>query len=140
MMGKHLQQERREFLYSLLLKTEGWVEQVDIATKMYPKYYSGWDEGHFHDSSARVIMTDDIQKINEDPSFEKIIIYSTDGIKIASEEDIGDYLKTQYTAVFRKLKRIRNIERKAGLDGQIKADFDGKANRIIEVFKKEAVL
>lgn len=139
-MSKHTQQERREVLYSLLLKTEGWVEQEDIAANMYPTYYSGWDEGHFHDSQARTRMTDDIQAINEDPNFEKIIIYSVEGIKIATEEDIDGFLKSQYSAIFRKLKRIRNIERKAGLDGQIKADFDGHANRIIEAFKREAVL
>lgn len=139
-MSKSVHQERRERLYSLLLKEEGWVEQEEIATKMYPAYYSAWDEGHFHDSNARVLMTDDIQNINEDPTFEKIIIYSTYGIKIATEEDIDGYLKSQYSAIFRKLKRIRNIERKAGLDGQIKADFDGHANRIIEAFKREAVL
>jgi hypothetical protein len=139
-MSKTIHQERRETLYSLLLKTEGWVLQEEIAAKMYPKYYADWDEGHFHDSGARARMTDDIQLINNDPNFEKIIICSNDGIKIATEEDIDGYLKSQYSALFRKLKRIRNIERKAGLDGQIKADFDGHANRIIEAFKREAVL
>ena len=139
-MSKHTQQERRELLYSLLLKEDGWVEQEEIAAKMYPKLYSSWDAGHFHDSHARVRMTEDIQGINNDPNFEKIIICSVDGIKIAAEEDIDSYLKSQYSAIFRKLKRIRNIERKAGLDGQIKADFDGKAHRIIEAFKREEVL
>ncbi len=139
-MSKNMHQERRERLYSLLLKEDGWVEQEDIAAKMYPTYYAAWDEGHFHDSRARVRMTEDIQIINNDPTFEKIIIHSVDGIKIATEEDIDSYLKSQYSAIFRKLKRIRNIERKAGLDGQIKADFDGHANRIIEAFKREAVL
>lgn len=139
-MSKKMHQERREILYSLLLKTDGWVAQEDIAAKMFPKYYAGWDEGHFHDSRTRVKMTEDIQAINEDSSFEKIIIHSVDGIKIATEEDIDIYLNSQYSEIFRKLKRIRNIERKAGLDGQIKADFDGHANRIIEAFNREAVL
>lgn len=139
-MSKHTHQERRERLYSLLLKEDGWVAQEEIAAKMYPDFYSGWDEGHFHDSRARVRMTEDIQAINEDSSFEKIIIHSVDGIKIASEEDIDSYLNSQYSEIFRKLKRIRNIERKAGLDGQIKADFNGHANHIIEAFNREAVL
>lgn len=139
-MSKNIHQERREVLYSLLLKEDGWVEQEEIAAKMYPEFYSAWDEGHFHDSPVRVLMTRDIQTINEDSSFEKIIIHSVDGIKIATEEDIDDYLQSQYSEIFRKLKRIRNIERKAGLDGQFKADFDGCANHIIEAFKREAVL
>ena len=139
-MSKNLQKERRETLYSLLLKEDGWVEQEDIAAEMYPKYYLGWDEGHFHDSHARVLMTKDIQAINNDPAFEKIIIHSVDGIKIATEEDIDVYLESQYSEIFRKLKRIRNLERKAGLDGQIKAGFDGLANHIIEAFKREAIL
>lgn len=138
-MSKNMKQERRERLYSLLLKENGWVEQECIAALMFP-HYSNYDEGHFHDSRARVLMTKDIQAINEDSSFEKIIIHSVDGIKIASEEDIDIYLNSQYSEIFRKLKRIRNIERKAGLDGQVKVDFDGHANRIIEAFKREAVL
>lgn len=138
-MSKTIHQERRETLYSLLLKEEGWVEQECIAALMFP-YYSDYDEGHFHESSARYLMTTDIQAINSDPNYEKIIICSNVGIKIATEEDIDGYLKSQYSVLFRKLKRIRNIERKAGLDGQIKADFDGHANRIIEAFKREAVL
>lgn len=139
-MSKNIHQERRERLYSLLLKEDGWVEQEYIAAKMYHDFYSVWDEGHFHDSRARSLMTRDIQAINSDPNFEKIIIHSVDGIKIASEEDIDIYLNSQYSEIFRKLKRIRNIERKAGLDGQVKVDFDGHANRIIEAFKREAVL
>lgn len=138
-MSKNMKQERRERLYSLLLKENGWVEQECIAALMFP-HYSNYDEGHFHDSRARVLMTKDIQAINSDPNYEKIIICSNVGIKIATEEDIDSYLKSQYSALFRKLKRIRNLERKAGLDGQIKADFDGHANRIIEAFKREAVL
>lgn len=139
-MSKNIHQERREALYSLLLKTEGWVEQEDIAIQMCPKYYTGWDEGHFHDSTTRILMTKDIQAINNDLNFEKIIIHSVDGIKIATEEDIDGYLKSQYSEIFSKLKRIRNIERKVSLDGQVKTDFDGHADRIIEAFKREAVL
>ena len=139
-MSKNTHQERRERLYSLLLKEDGWVEQEKIAIKLYPLYFEDWDEGNFHDSKARKLMSKDIQAINEDPAFEKIIIHSVDGIKIASEEDIDAYLKSQYSEIFRKLKRTRNIERKAGLDGQIKAGFDGLANHIIETFKREAVL
>jgi hypothetical protein len=139
-MSKNLHQERREVLYSLLLKAKDWELQEDIAAKMFPKYYSGWDEGHFHDSRARVRMTDDIQNINNDPNFEKIIICSVDGIKIATKEDIDDYLKSQYSALFRKLKRIRNIERKASLDGQIKINLKNDNNiNFVEAFK-EAVL
>ena len=138
-MSKNMKQERRERLYSLLLKENGWVEQECIAALMFP-HYSNYDEGHFHDSRARVLMTRDIQAINSDSNFEKIIIHSEHGIKIATEEDISGYLKSQYSEIFRKLKRIRNIERKAGLDGQIKAGFDGLANHIIEAFKREAIL
>lgn len=140
-MSKDMHQERREHLYSLLLKENGWVLQEDIAAKMYPQHYSGWDEGHFHDSRARVKMTEDIQHINNDTDFEKIIICSADGIKIASREDIEAFLKSQYSALFRKLKRIRNIERKASLDGQIKINLTNDNNiNFVEAFLKEAVL
>ena len=138
-MSKNTHQERRERLYSLLLKAEGWELQEAIAAKMFPKYYSGWDEGHFHDSPTRKKMTEDIQAINNDPDFEKIIICSPDGIKIASEDDIDDYLRSQYSSLFRKLKRIRNIQRKACLDGQAKININGNEKQFVEAFK-EAVL
>lgn len=137
-MSKNTGQERRERLYSLLLKENGWVEQECVAALMFP-YYSDYDEGHFHESASRYLMTTDIQSINNDPNFEKIIICTNEGIKIAEEAEIEGYLKSQYSALFRKLKRIKNVERKASLDGQLKADFDGHANHIIEAFKREVI-
>lgn len=139
-MSKHMHQERRDVLYSLLLKTDGWQLQEDIAEKMFPTYYSGWDKGHFHESRARVRMTEDIQAINNDPNLEKIIICSVDGIKIASKDDIDGYLKSQYAALFRKLKRIRNIERKASLDGQIKINLKNDNSISFVEALKEAIL
>ena len=137
-MSKKAGQERRERLYSLLLKENGWVEQECVAALMFP-YYSDYDEGHFHESASRYLMTTDIQSINNDPNFEKIIICTNEGIKIAEEAEIEGYLKSQYSALFRKLKRIRNIQRKASLDGQTKININGNEKQFVEAFK-EAVL
>ena len=137
-MSKKAGQERRERLYSLLLKENGWVEQECVAALMFP-YYSDYDEGHFHESASRYLMTTDIQSINNDPNFEKIIICTNEGIKIAEEAEIEGYLKSQYSALFRKLKRIRNIQRKASLDGQTNININGNEKQFVEAFK-EAVL
>lgn len=94
-----------------------WTPQKDIADALmwwYPLY----DENKFHDSNARMLMTKDIQAINESNEVQKVIISGNRGIKIANREEFSRYIKRQYSSVFRRLKRIRAKERKGQLDGQ----------------------
>ena len=92
-----------------------WTLQEQIA-----KDLCGWYpyKRPFHDSYARSIMTKDIQAINGNQDVQKIIISSPQGIKLSNEQEFAAYIKRQYSSVFRRLKRIRQKERKATMHGQ----------------------
>lgn len=122
--------ERQKALYEYLLKKgDNYTNQFDIAKEMYLNGYSNeyydptiYNSDDFHNSTLRTKLTDTIRAINENPDFEKIIISNGNGIKIATEEDYDKMIKSLYRAVFAKLKRIREIEKKAKRNGQITID------------------
>ena len=55
--------------------------------------------------------------------FDKIIINSSKGIKLATKEEFNKYINNQYRAIFKKLKKVREVHRKANRNNQI--DFMG---------------
>ena len=110
---------RRNALYNKLLEIGNvWIMQeylLDLMGDWYPKSIFKID---MHNSTARRTLSDDIQKINCSPKFEKLIFCSSKGIKLATYEESFKYIDNQYKAIFRKLKRIRTLENKAKQDGQ----------------------
>lgn len=108
--------------------------EIEICCSM-PNWYicTNTTPATFHDSPARQLITADIRTINECDTIQKIIISTPDGVKLASKEEAERYIKGQYAAIFRKLKRIRKLERKAGLDGQYRLTI-GKERNVIEAF------
>lgn len=104
--------KRQEVLYQFLLDVGEWVNQETVAYELF-EYYGYLGDGNFSNSTARRMMTADIQAINEDLNVEKIIIQGNKGIKIASQEEFNRYISSQYASVFRRLKRIRIKEQKA---------------------------
>ena len=106
--------------------------EIDICYSL-KDFYNWTDNENFHDSPARHLMTNDIRTINECDTIQKIIISTAGGIKLASREEAEIYIKGQYAAVFRKLRRIRKLERKAGLYGQYKITFGSERN-VVEAF------
>ena len=108
---------RQLTLYRYLIRQgDRWRKQEDIAAELFLWYPFG--NGNFHDSTARMLMTKDIQAINESDEIQKVIISGKRGIKLANREEFSRYIKRQYSSVFRRLKRIRAKERKGHLDGQ----------------------
>ena len=81
-------------------------------------FYGEQTVSTFHNSYARRMLTADIQAINEHSEFNKLIIHSNFGIKLANEEESAAYLGGQYASLFRKLRRVRLLEKKAGMNGQ----------------------
>ena len=121
--------ERQEALYKYLVsRNDEWTSQSEVArsNELY-KYYGNGEcclmPEEYHDTAERKLMSLDCAEINLNPDFEKIIISSGKGIKIANEAEAERYLRNQYTALFRKLKRIRTMERKCNLHNQM--DFGG---------------
>lgn len=115
--------ERREALYSFLLaRGDKWtsMEQTTDSIPLYPAYF----KTTYHNSTARRLLTKDIEAVNSSDSFEKIIVSGNRGIKLANENDFEKFLKTEFGEIFRKLKRVRWIAKKGSRDQQI--DLEGQ--------------
>ncbi len=112
--------DRQRMLYELLLLYNEYpIKQADIG-RIFIADYDDCDCKDYHNSHARQVLTKDIRTINNDLSVEKIIISTSKGIKLATKDEAVKYIQSQYAAVFRKLKRIRTLEKKARLNGQFK--------------------
>lgn len=115
--------ERREALYSFLLaRGDKWtsMEQTTDSIPMYPTY----TRSTYHNSTARRLLTRDIEAVNSPDKFEKIIVSGKYGIKLANENDFQKFLKSEFGEIFRKLRRVRTIARKGSKDQQI--DLEGQ--------------
>ena len=119
--------ERCRILYKYLIgKGDQWTETFCVAWELSRYYpYMEWElkssneECDFHDSNARMMITNDIRLINESGNFEKIIISGKRGIKIANQKEAEKYIANQYRAIFRRFKRLRVLSKKAEANGQI---------------------
>ena len=116
--------DRQRKLYELLLLYgDVPLKQAEIG-RVFIDDYDDCNCLDYHNSHARQVLTADIREINNDLSVEKIIVSSKNGIKLATKDEATRYIKGQYAALFRRLKRIRTLEKKARLDGQFKIFTD----------------
>lgn len=122
-MNKH-----RALYEYLLSKGDEWTPQIEVARDLFAEFGNGeccFAPKEYHDTQERHILSKVIGEINESYDFEKIIISSSKGIKIANEEEHQRYLIGQYRSVLRRLKRVYIMEKKGNLHNQI--GIDGKA-------------
>jgi hypothetical protein len=126
---------RQRALYEYLEnKGDTWTPQVQVARDLYEHFGNGecyFVPAEYHDSNERKILSQVISEINLSPDFEKIIISSGKGIKLANEQEHQRYVLGQYRSALRKLKRVCIMEKKGNLNNQI--GIDGKA---IEAFMR----
>lgn len=120
-------ENRHRALYEYLLdKGDTWTSQAEVARDLY-KYFGNGEcclmPEEYHDTLERHFLSKTIAEINEAFDYEKIIISSRKGIKLANEEEFERYIKNLYSSVFKKLRRVRIMEKKGNANGQI--DFNG---------------
>lgn len=124
---------RQWALYNYLKKRgNDWTSQWYLAA-VIPEYgydHAMQDTKLFHDSNIRKTMTADIRAINDSGIIQKVIITGAKGVKLATREDFEAYIKSEFSAVFRKLKRVRTKAKKAGLDKQMKIVFNTERDTI----------
>ena len=131
---KELKRERmarQEALYNFLLaRGNVWTEsrRVTDSINLYPTFY----RGSYHDSKARRDLSDDIDYINRDPRYDKIITHGNDGVKIASEEEAIAYLKSLKKEAIKMLAKANAVAKKISRDQQL--NLQGE---IAEAFLKE---
>lgn len=119
---------RQEALYRFLLsRGDAWtsMEQATDSVKEYPAFFTG----SYHNSRARRLLTNDIERINGSDHFSRIIISTSRGIKLATEKEFSRFLDAELREVFGKLRRLRRLARKGSRDQQM--DLEG---RIQDVF------
>ena len=118
---------KHEALYKYLEeKGDVWSPQVQVARDLYEHFGNGecyFVPAEYHDSHERHIMSQIISEINLSPDFEKIIISSSKGIKLANEEEFDRFIKSQYKSAIRKLARVYAMAKKGNRHNQI--DFGG---------------
>lgn len=130
---------RQWALYRFLVEQgDKWNYQEDIA-KALPDWYAPIDPtADYHNTKERHLMTKDIRAINDSGIIQKIVLSNpSKGVKIATEEEWQECIKREYISVFKKLKRIRNKERKGTLNGQTRLVFKSERDTI-EAFLHEA--
>lgn len=114
---------RQKALYNYLLSRNGeWTSQSDVARELYGYFGNAeccLEPKDYHNTTERLKLLYDCREINSNPIFEKIIISNSKGIKLATEEEFYKYINNQYSSIFRKLKRVREIECKAKRNNQI---------------------
>lgn len=125
--------EKHIALYEYLLaKGDIWTPQVVVARELFAEFGNGeccLAPEEYHDSHERHILSQTISEINFSPDFEKIIISSSKGIKLANEEEHHRYVANQYRSILKKLKRTYVMEKKGNANRQISID-----GRTIEAF------
>lgn len=126
-------------LYEYLMEKGEWVSQVEIARELFKVFGNNeccLSPKEYHDTTERTELLRVKQQINENPEFHKIVISGKRGLKIATQDEFDRYRKSEYASIFRRLKRIRTMEKKANLHNQI--DFCGNAvDSFIEKIAKD---
>ena len=118
---------RQRALYEYLSKVgDNWTSQVEVARDLYEHFGNAeccLCPEEYHDTTERRELSHIISKINLSSNFEKIVISSSKGIKLANEEEFDRYVMSQYKSAIRKLARVYAMAKKGNRHGQI--DFGG---------------
>ena len=124
---------RQWHLYEFLKQQTDWVKQEHISSSL-PDLY-GTDEAPFHDTMARLNITNDIRAIKKSDVIQKIVISSPKGVKIANEHDFGIYFDHKLKALKKQMKLLYKQLKKAQLNNQTRIVYNSERD-FIEAFKE----
>lgn len=127
---------RQWALYRLLKNNpDRRLKQTEIALEM-KEWYAPRTLNDFHNTTTRVLITDDIRAINNSDVIQKIIVSNRNGVKLASKEEFEKQINAEFAAIFRRLERVRKKAKKGGLDKQMRVVF-GDERDTIEAFTED---
>ena len=89
----------------------------------------------FHDTIARINITNDIRAIKKSDVIQKIVISSAKGVKIATQDDFGIYFDHKLKALKKQIKLLYKQLKKAQLNNQTRIVFNSERD-FIEAFKE----
>ena len=116
-MERVIKTKRQQCLYRYLTLHGGnfWRSREEIVEVGCPGMY-GESEGRPNATTHQIL--DDIKAINNNPEFEKIIIYKDNLIKVASEEEAKAYAVHFLKKGLIQLKHYHCLNRKIKSEGQ----------------------
>ena len=103
-----------------------YLSQYEISRQLLWLYFYDGGIEEFHNSSARQYLTADIRAINADTSVSALILSNSKGIKIATKEEFEQGMRSEFAAIFRRLKRAYAKAQKGAKSGQF--EFDSNMN------------
>jgi hypothetical protein len=119
-------ERQKELLEFLKNNDDKYLSQYQISRQLPWLYFYEGEQEDFHNSKARHRITADIRDINADNSIGAIVLSNGRGIKIATKEEFERGMKSEFSAIFRRLKRAYAKARKGEKCGQF--EFDGNLN------------
>ena len=126
---------RQWHLYEFLKQQTDWVKQEHISSSL-PEYSVTEKDTPFHDTASRLNITNDIRMIKKSDVIQKIIISSSKGVKIASEDDFGIYFDHKLIALKSQMKLLYKQLKKAQANNQTRIVYNSERD-FIEAFKEE---
>lgn len=126
---------RQWALYTFLKNQTDWITQKAIALALPSVYPCTVEEMQdFHNCAARHSITNDIRTLNNSGMIQKIILSSSNGVKIANEEEFDKYIGKQINAAVRRLGYVKRLAEKGNRDKQMKITLGKYERDTIEAF------
>ena len=120
-------------LYDFLKEQEDWVKQEHISSSL-PDLY-GTDETPFHDTMARMHITNDIRAIKNSDVIQKIILSNAKGVKVATADEFDEYFEKKSASLKRQFKLLYKQLKKAQANNQTRIVYNSERD-FIEAFKE----
>jgi len=124
---------RQWVLYEFLKSQNDWVKQKHISSSL-PDLY-GTDETPFHDTIARINITNDIRAIKKSEVIQKIVISNAKGVKIANVEEFDEWFKRKAISLKKQMGLLYKQLKKAQLNNQTRIVYNSERD-FIEAFKE----
>jgi hypothetical protein len=125
---------RQWVLYEFLKSQNDWVKQKHISSSL-PDLY-GTDETPFHDTMARINITNDIRAIKKSEVIQKIVISNAKGVKIANAKEFDEWFKRKAISLKKQMGLLYKQLKKAQLNNQTRIVYNSERD-FIEAFKEE---
>ena len=124
--------EHLKYLY--MLNDSEWRNLKDLCNELKNfKEYHYKETANFNNTSARRIITDDLNILANSDIIQRVVLCTSKGIKLANSEEIERELSKQKISILKQINRLNKQYKKSVLNGQYRLVF-GKEKEIIEVF------
>lgn len=123
--------ERQLKLYNYLLNQDGWTNRVEILRDLASDY-NYVDYGDLYHNPSAVLLTRDINVLNNSSDIRKLIISNSQlGVKIATKKEAQEFLFKNYAENMKRLQKHHFLQDKLNKDGQATIE-----DKVVEAFRR----